>query len=278
MSDVLAQFVSSLLADLSRCVTYVVLHGYADLPHTLGDLDLAVPDAEYGHARTRVDAVAQLHGGRVLKDVRYDRRGSNVLVVGLPGGAVQQVDFLHDTSRLSAYAFTGDELVGGRVSRGAFFIPSPAMEAAYLLTKRSVKGNLTQGELARIRETAPQPVPDTVEEAVRFGLEQMRRRRGHARRVSALVSEVDRVAERLGLPAGDYFRADELSMPRRRALAAVYREVRDVPHRGPVDATRFRLGAPLLRARLTAYVFAHPWPWIDRFRDPRVLDWLRTVP
>jgi hypothetical protein len=274
MPKVRAEYLRALLERLSESIPCCVLHGFDSLPNADSDLDMAVADAHAAEAFQIVRDVSQQNGAQVLKEIEYDVSGANYIIVGLSDGSIQQLDFLYASDRMNSYGLTGAELVVDMRDHAFFKIPSPDMEAEYLLSKRSVKRNLTHAELEKLVSLGALPSGCSLAEAMAAGRKRVAERRAGHSRAAHLRARLTRVVSRARTQAGDYFAAPDLSDRNRQQLALIYRRVTQVDDTGWTASMKWITSAPIRRVPLTAYVFARSWPWIPRLRDPKVHEWL----
>ena len=276
-SSVRDLYVRELLERLTTDVAYCVLHGYECLPRVGSDLDLAVRPDHYDLARRIVCDVATRHGGLLLKDVRYDIGDSSYLIVGLSDGSVIVIDILFDRSPVGAYGLDSVTLCARRRPIDFYYAPAPDVEAEYLLSKRSFKGELPPDQLQKIRETAAFDVPDQAAAAIALGRARCRARRRAAGRVRLAALRVRKVVRRAAAPVGDYFAADGLRGVDLQRLSMIYRRVVRVPPMGPAQSLRWIAAAPVRRIPLHAHVFEGHLPGVEHLGDPIVLRWLAGV-
>lgn len=275
---VLELYIRDLLVRLNKSVVYCVLHGYELLPKIGSDLDIAVLPEDYSTARRVICEVASTYGGVLLKEVEYDISDSRHLIIGLQDGSVVVVDIIFDSVPVGVYGLDATALVAGRRRLGSCFTPAPEVEAEYLLSKRSVKGTLSQEQLAKIRDTAAFEVPSDLAGALAVGRSRRRARRVATGWLCLARLRSRKIVRRALGPVGDYFAGDDLHANDFKRLSMIYRRVVVVPPLGPLGIILWIATAPVRRMPLRAYVFKGKLPRVERLGDQAVLSWLRSVP
>ena len=161
---------SSLLRTLFRslerhAIRYCVLHSWEGLPEELpSDLDLAVdPD----DARRFSLVVADLRAGGYIpiQCLNYAVRGYYYVFAWWENGelGMAAVDITLEHRRAGLVLASSRELVAGRRAHEEFWIPAPAVEFAYLLDKKILKGEMSARHVRRLAELAIELGPERAE-------------------------------------------------------------------------------------------------------------------
>ncbi len=136
-------------------IAYCVLHDYDQLPDRApSDVDIAIDPARRRDAARLVRTAAAAHGAHVVQRIHYDIPWCYFYVVAWheDDGAPRflQIDLLADHRGIGAYRIASTTLLDGRRRHGCFCRPAAAVEATYLLLKRSRKGRLGVDDRGRI--------------------------------------------------------------------------------------------------------------------------------
>jgi thymidylate kinase len=145
-------FFDRMFSELSRTEGgYCVLHSYEDLPSVTSDLDIAVMNTGL------VDFMSFIYGGntewQVVQDLHYDVPSCRYVVLRRLNGDrphLLALDICSDPWGINRYRLSSFTLLKDRRPLRNFYVPSPAIEAFYILIKRIQKGYLPQRDVERI--------------------------------------------------------------------------------------------------------------------------------
>jgi len=156
-SHSLSNFMSAVLDGLNtRGVRYCVLHAYEDLPHDLpSDLDIAIASADFWRVPGVLAAIEAL-GYRPVQLLNYSARGYYFVFAWIEDGAIRTaaVDFISEHRQGIFILNSADELLLDRRRFRGFWIPSAAAEYRYLLSKKVLKGSLSERQSQQIAALA----------------------------------------------------------------------------------------------------------------------------
>ena len=145
-----------------HAIRYCVLHSWEGLPEELpSDLDLAV---DAGDARRFRLAVADLRaeGYLPIQCLNYAVRGYYYVFAWWEDGELTTaaIDITLEHRRAGLVLASSRELIAGRVAHGEFWIPAPAVEFAYLLDKKILKGEMSVRHARRLAALAVELGPE----------------------------------------------------------------------------------------------------------------------
>jgi len=133
-------------------VRYAVLHSWEGLPDQLpSDLDLAI------HPRDRKSLVPVFRGlvgkGYQAVQCRHHAGGRRYDFVWFEPEGMRSVgvDVTDEYREQGMILWRGDDLTRGRRQFDGFWVADPAIEFAYTLAKKALKGSLPQHQAARLR-------------------------------------------------------------------------------------------------------------------------------
>ncbi|HZU28780.1 MAG TPA: hypothetical protein VFA04_24865, partial [Bryobacteraceae bacterium] len=153
----LAAFVSLVLAELgARGLRYCVLHTWDELPENLpSDLDMAIV-AEDLWRISGVLAALDAQGYRPVQLFNYARNAYYFVFAWDEDGAIGTgaIDFITEHREDNLILTTAEELVQGRRLFRGFWIPSAAAGYRYLLSKKVLKGALSDRQARQLGRLA----------------------------------------------------------------------------------------------------------------------------
>jgi len=140
------------LADAN--IRYCVLHSYETLPHLterVSDIDICIDASE-----RKVDEVVHKFASRehllIVLKLHYDIPSAFFYVLQAPDKSIIKLDFLNDRTGTNSYVLTNKELLLDTRFYRSFRVPNPAMEALYLLIKKTKKGRILTCHQKRLIE------------------------------------------------------------------------------------------------------------------------------
>jgi thymidylate kinase len=139
-------------------VRYCVLHSWKLLPERLpSDLDLAVHPSDKLKLPTIFEDLRQA-GYVPIQWGNYLTNAHSFYFKWETDSSVKTaaVDIIFEHRRGGLILATGEELVQGRVRHGQFWIPSPEIEFAYLLAKKTWKGAASLSQSLRLADLVRQ--------------------------------------------------------------------------------------------------------------------------
>ena len=158
-----------------HAVCYCVLHSYDALPERIStDLDIAVHQNDAAKLPLVVGALAQ-EGYRPVQCFNYAvgayyfvfawTEDSRILFVA--------VDVILNHRRRGLMLASGRELVAGRRTLRNFYVPNPAVEFSYLISKKTLKGDMGHRQEQRLKVLAAELGEHRTEQLARelFGKE-----------------------------------------------------------------------------------------------------------
>ena len=149
-----AEFLRLLFHSLDgQGVRYCVLHSYQDLPESIhGDLDLAVHPDDLSRIAHIFESLRS-QGCRPIQFLNYAVRGFYFVFLWFEEHRLQSltIDVIVEHRRGGLILASGEHLVSRRRKQGDFWIPDPAVEFAYLLCKKSLKGAVPAHQEQRLR-------------------------------------------------------------------------------------------------------------------------------
>ncbi|MBI3669127.1 MAG: hypothetical protein HY237_05030 [Acidobacteria bacterium] len=134
-------------------IRYCVLHSYEGLPEELpSDLDLAVHPDDAGKL-PRVFATLHERGYRSVQCINYAVRGYCFIFFWLEGREPKSVaiDVIFEHREGGLILLPAAELIASRRRQGLFWKPDPKVEFEYLLSKKTLKGNLPNRQAERLK-------------------------------------------------------------------------------------------------------------------------------
>lgn len=134
-------------------VRYCVLHTWDQLPEVLlSDLDLAV-HPEDKHKLPAVFESLWRKGYSCFQCLNHSVTGHFFVFYWTEGLGVKTaaVDLVFDHRRSGLILSTSEKMLDGRRRHGEFWIPSPEIEFAYLLAKKSWKGRAPASQSSRLK-------------------------------------------------------------------------------------------------------------------------------
>ncbi|MBZ5671994.1 MAG: hypothetical protein LAO04_19990 [Acidobacteriia bacterium] len=133
-------------------VRYCVLHTYEGLPDELpSDLDLAVHPRDVAKLRFVFRALADQ--GYQPVQCRHHGGGHRFDFVWFEPEGMRSagIDVTYDYREHGMILWRGEELVRGRLQFNGFWVANPAIEFAYTLAKKALKGTLPQHQAERLK-------------------------------------------------------------------------------------------------------------------------------
>lgn len=150
-------FLTLLFEELdTRGIPYCVLHGFDNLPEDLAtDLDMAILRSAWSRLPD-VFCTLEAHGYNAVQCLNYEIGGYYFVFAWSTESEVQTiaVDFVSEHREGNLILGSGAELVEGRRRLRNFWVPAPAREYRYLLTKKVLKGSLPEHASRRLAELA----------------------------------------------------------------------------------------------------------------------------
>jgi len=129
------------------------LHSWEKLPDELPtDLDLAVHPRDHSKLAFVFQALLD-EGYQPIQCWQYGGRGAQVAFVWFEpeGMGSARLDIADGYWSHALILMSGEELVRERQRCDGFWVAHPAVEFAYILTKKTMKGNLPQHQVERVR-------------------------------------------------------------------------------------------------------------------------------
>jgi thymidylate kinase len=149
-----ADFLCVLFRSLDELgIRYCVLHSWEELPENLtSDLDLAVHPDDL-QKLPRVFLALRSNGYRPLQGLNYALKGYRFDFLWFEALAMNSVgiDITYGYVEGGLILMSGEELVAKRQRRRNFWIADAAMEFAYLLARRTLKGSLPARQAQRLK-------------------------------------------------------------------------------------------------------------------------------
>jgi len=121
-------------------VDYVWIHGYER--ELESDVDLAVSKAAYVKLSSVLRDFCERFQFRIVQVLRHEFTGYYFVLAKTENAACRYLvlDFCTDYMRDGRTLIRSEEFIKGRMLRGEFYIPNPAVEGEYLFLKRTLKG------------------------------------------------------------------------------------------------------------------------------------------
>lgn len=155
-------FVASALEELeSRHLRYCVLHAWEGLPHYLSsDLDIAVHRKDFWRI-PGIIAAMEKRGYRPVQLFNYAVNGYYFVFAWIEDGSVRTaaLDFITEHREGSLVLTSAEELVQDRRRFNGFWIPSAAAAYRYLLSKKVLKGAVSQAQSQQLSKLAAELGP-----------------------------------------------------------------------------------------------------------------------
>jgi thymidylate kinase len=150
-----ADFLVSLFRELEASkVRYGVLHSWEGLPdgELSGDLDLAIHPQDAAKL-TSVLAALRDRGYRLVQCVNYAVNASCFVFLWAEASKWKSVavDVAFEYRALGRLIRSGEQLVTGRQKRGLFWVAGPAVEFAYLLSKKLEKRTISDDHERKLK-------------------------------------------------------------------------------------------------------------------------------
>ncbi len=147
-------FLRTLFRLLDECdIRYCVLHSWEGLPEELpSDLDLAAHPRDV-HKLPLVFRSLKEKGYSVVQCLNYFVNAYYFVFFWFDGPAAKSVpvDIIFEHRRSGLIVPSGEALVAGRRKQDIFWVPEPAAEFAYLLAKKTWKGNVFGRQAQRLK-------------------------------------------------------------------------------------------------------------------------------
>lgn len=123
---------------------YVILHSYQKLPNQFdSDIDTAVVVNRIEDAIHTLDSVLSGTGWRVIQYWRHENYAADCVISN--NFEFLQVDFCTHYERNGRVVMPVQELVAARRAYKNFYIPNPIVEFTYILLKKVLKKNFSEG-------------------------------------------------------------------------------------------------------------------------------------
>lgn len=149
-------FLTLLLEEFNRQeIPFVVLHSYQELPrHTASDNDCAVYHRDFPRVRSVLRQVAQEHGWALVQSLHHGVFAYYMVLVNRTDPTQSlKLDLCSSYARACRLLVRNEVLMEGRRPFRNFFIPAPAAEFIYVLTKMfDAKKKDPASYLPRLRE------------------------------------------------------------------------------------------------------------------------------
>jgi thymidylate kinase len=130
---------------------YAILHGWQSLPdHHDSDLDIAInPD----HLNILEESLADFKSGKLVQLLQHESSCFYFILAHKNGKGMEflQVDAATDYRRNGLTYFSAEELSRARQQWKGFWVASPETELAYLLVKKTLKGETPGHQKKRLR-------------------------------------------------------------------------------------------------------------------------------
>ena len=139
-------------------VRYCVLHSWKLLPDKLpSDLDLAIHPLDKVKVPIIFEALKR-RGYVPIQWGNYLTNAHSFYFIWETDSSMKKadVDIIFDHRRSGLILATGEELVRGRVRHREFWVPSPEVEFAYLLAKKTWKGTASPSQSLRLADLVQQ--------------------------------------------------------------------------------------------------------------------------
>lgn len=125
-------------------IEYVILHSYQKLPNQFdSDIDTAFVVNRIEDAIHTLDSVLCGTGWRVIQYWRHENYAADCVISN--NYEFLQVDFCTHYERNGRVVMPVQELVAGRRTYKNFYIPNPIVEFTYILLKKILKKNFSEG-------------------------------------------------------------------------------------------------------------------------------------
>ena len=151
------RFAGELFAQLdARRIRYCILHSYEGLPETAdSDIDIAVAPVEFDRLPGVIAALDAL-GYHAVQCLNYAVHGYYFVFCWAADSSVctAAVDFISQHREGQLILTSGEELVRGRRRFRDFWIPSVDAAYRYLLSKKVLKGSVSERQALRLTELA----------------------------------------------------------------------------------------------------------------------------
>lgn len=134
-------------------IPYVILHGYETYPDRIAsDVDVCVADNALAAARRLQWETASRCGWAVAQVVQHQFCAYHTVLVDRREPATWlKLDLCSHWVRDNSFFLRADTLLEGRRAHRGFFVPRPAAECLYLLTKTLTKQKPTAAQMPRLQ-------------------------------------------------------------------------------------------------------------------------------